>query len=36
MLADQLLAMKNFRVLDDKKRKMSKTSFVAHHLMKFS
>jgi hypothetical protein len=36
MLGDQLLAMKNFRALDDKKGKMSKTSFVAHQLMKFS
>jgi hypothetical protein len=35
MLGDQLLAMKNFRALDDKKGKMSKTSFVAHQLMKF-
>jgi hypothetical protein len=32
MLGDRLLVMKN----DDKKGKMSKTSFVAHHLMKFS
>jgi hypothetical protein len=27
---------KNSRALGDKKGKMSKTSFVAHHLMKFS
>jgi hypothetical protein len=36
MLGDRLLAMKNFRAVDDKKGKMSKTSFVTHHLMKFS
>jgi hypothetical protein len=32
MLGYRLQAMKN----DDKKGKMSKTSFVAHNLMKFS
>jgi hypothetical protein len=36
MLGDRLLAMKNVRALDDKTGNMSKTSFVAHHLMKFS
>jgi hypothetical protein len=36
MLGDRLLAMKNSRALDNKKGKMSKTSFVAQHLMKFS
>jgi hypothetical protein len=36
MLGDQLLAMKIFRALDDEKGKTSKTSFVPHHLMKFS
>jgi hypothetical protein len=33
MLGDQLLAMKNFRALDDKKGKVSKTPFVSHHLI---
>jgi hypothetical protein len=36
MLGDRLQAMKTFRALDDKKGKMSKTSFVTHNLMKFS